>query len=98
MVEKQGWSHASQRFEDEIARVASLSAYVFTTRLLFYEALRRAQPVLPPLDMPAGGSSIAAAATIGALFSAAQAASGDYETVFAYDEICDYALLSNAAV
>ena len=98
MVDQQGWSHTLDSFEDEIGRVASVSAYVFTTRLLFYEALRRAQPSMSALDLPAGGSSIAAAATIRALFAEARRVSGDYETVFAYDEICDYALISDAAV
>ena len=98
MVDQQGWSHTLRSFEDEIGRVASVSAYVFTTRLLFYEALRRAQPSMSALDLPAGGSSLAAAATIRALFDEARRVSGDYETVFAYDEICDYALISGPAV
>lgn len=98
MVDQQGWSHTLGGFEDEIGRVASVSAYVFTTRLLFYEALRRAQPSMPALDLPSGGSAIAAAATIRALFEEARRVSGDYETVFAYDEICGYALISGSAV
>ena len=98
MVDQQGWSHTLRGFEDEVGRVASVSAYVFTTRLLFYEALRRAQPSMPVLDLPAGGSSLAAAATIRALFDEARRVSGDYDTVFAYDEICDYALISGPAV
>lgn len=98
MVDQQGWSHSLRSFEDEIGRVASVSAYVFTTRLLFYEALRRAQPSMSALDLPTGGSSIAAAAMIRALFDEARRVSGDYETVFAYDEICNYALISGPAV
>jgi hypothetical protein len=78
MVEQQGWSHTLAQFEEEIGRVASLSAYVFTTRLLFYEALRRAQPFLPELDLPEGGSPLAAAATIRAIFDEARRVSGDY--------------------
>lgn len=98
MVDQQGWSHSSTDFEDEVARVASVSAYVFTTRLLFYEALRRAQPSLARLDLPGGSNPVAAAATVRAMFEEARRVSGDYETVFQFDEICAYSLLSKSAV
>lgn len=62
MVDEQGWSHEASKFEDEVQRVANVSAYVFTTRLLFYEALRRAQPSVIPLEIPNG--VVAASATI----------------------------------
>lgn len=98
MVDQQGWTHSAAAFEDEISRVASVSAYVFTTRLLFYEALRRAQPKLAPLDLPSRGDPVAAAATIRAMFDEARRESGDYHTVFTFDEICTYSLMSRAAV
>ena len=98
MVDQQGWSHSLSQFEEEISRVASLSAYVFTTRLLFYEALRRAQPELPAIDLPAAGSPIAAAAAVRAVLEEARRVSGDYDTVFSFDEICDYALIDDPAV
>jgi hypothetical protein len=98
MVDQQGWSHTSAKFEEEIGRVASVSAYVFTTRLLFYEALRRAQPSLAPLDLPAGSNPLAAAATVRAMFDEARRVSGDYETVFHFDEVCTYALMTKSAV
>ena len=98
MVDQQGWSHSLSQFEEEISRVASLSAYVFTTRLLFYEALRRAQPELPAIDLPAAGSPIAAAAAVRAVLEEARRVSGDYDTVFSFDEICDYALIDTSAV
>lgn len=96
MVDQQGWPHENREFESEIERVAELSAYVFTTRLLFYEALRRAQPALVPLSIPSG--VIAASAVVRAIFDEARRVSGDYETVFDYDAICDYALISDDAV
>lgn len=96
MVDQQGWPHEPANYEDEIQRVASVSAYVFTTRLLFYEALRRAQPTLNDLTIPA--TVLAASATVKAIFDQARTVSGDYETVFTFDEICTYALISDEAV
>jgi hypothetical protein len=96
MVDQQGWPHEPRFFEDEIQRVANVSAYVFTTRLLFYEALRRAQASLNELTIPS--TVLAASATVQAIFQDARRVSGDYETVFAFDEICIYALISDEAV
>lgn len=96
MVDQQGWAHEQSEYENEIQRVANVSAYVFTTRLLFYEALRRAQPSLTDLTMPP--TVVAATATVKAIFDSAQAVSGDYQTVFTFDEICTYALISDEAV
>lgn len=98
MVDQQGWTHTPAQFEEEIVRVASVSAYVFTTRLLFYEALRRAQPNLSALDLPQNSNPTAAAAAVKAQFAEARTVSGDYETVFDFDHICRYALLTKTAV
>lgn len=96
MVDQQGWTHEAAKFEDEVQRVANVSAYVFTTRLLFYEALRRAQPSVTKLEIPAG--VLPAQATVKALFDHAREVSGDYETVFVFDRVCQYALISDEAV
>jgi hypothetical protein len=96
MVEQQGWSHEWNRFEEEIERVAKVSAYVFTTRLLFYEALGRAQPALPTLAIPPG--AVAAQGSVKALFESARTESDDYDTVFDFDHVCRYALISDTAV
>jgi hypothetical protein len=96
MVDQQGWSHVATQFEEEVSRVASVSAYVFTTRLLFYEALRRAQPSLDSLELPS--NPIAASASIKAYFEQAEKVSGDYQTIFDYDHVCQYALMSQTAV
>lgn len=98
MVDQQGWSHTADEFEDEIQRVADVSAYVFTTRLLFYEALRRAQAQVQLNPLTIQGSSLVAHAAVTAIFAEARRVSGDYETVFAVDEICEYALVSDGAV
>jgi hypothetical protein len=97
MVEEQGWQHSPQDTETEIGRVASVSAYVFTARLLFYEALRRKHPELPAPDL-GGGHAVTAQAVVRAIFEHARSASGDYETVFTFDDVCRYALIDNAAV
>lgn len=98
MVDQQGWPHTATEFEDEIQRVANVSAYVFTTRLLFYEALRRAQREAGLAPLTIFGSSLAARATVRAIFDEARRVSGDYETVFTFDEICEYALISDEAI
>lgn len=98
MVDQQSWSHSSDKFEEEVANVAALSAYVFTSRLLFYEALRRAQPVLDPIDLPAGANPAATAAVVCAAFDQARVVSGDYETVFVFDDACKYSLINQNAV
>ena len=98
MVDQQGWSHSLADFDEEIARVASVSTYVFTTRLLFYEALRRAQPGLRRLDLGTGSDPRIAALVIKDLFDEARRVSGDYATVFTFDEVSQYALMSAGAV
>jgi hypothetical protein len=98
IVDGQGWTHSNDQFEEEIAQVASMSAYVFTTRLLFYEALRRAQPGLTGIDFPPSGSPASARALIRGLFEDARNVSHDYVTVFQFDKICEYVLLSQDAV
>lgn len=96
MVDEQGWSHQEARIEEEIERLASVSAYVFATRLLFYEALRRAQPTIEEMKIPQG--KISAHATVKALFDEAKRVSGDYETVFTFDDICEFSLISETAI
>jgi hypothetical protein len=98
MVGQQGWPHDAKAFEDEIARIAQVATYVFATRLLFYGALRRAQTELPPLDLPSTGEPIGAQATINGLFEHARKATGDYATVFVFDEVSRWALISKGAI
>jgi len=98
MVDEQGWAHSIEKFDEEIARVASVSAYVFTTRLLFYEALRRAQPDLKPMTLGTTNDPRIASLVVGDLFDEAKRISGDYQTVFTVDEVTTYALLSVGAV
>lgn len=97
MVDEQGWTHVPERWEQEIERVAQLTTYVFATRLLFYEALRRARPEIAPLTVPRG-SAMVARTTLGALFEEARHRSGDYETLFTWDAACDFALADDACV
>lgn len=97
MVDKQGWTHDKERFDEEVARVAQVSTYVFATRLLFYTALRRAQPGLPSLSLPPEGYPATTQALVEALFQTARKVTGDYETVFTFDDICRYALISESS-
>ncbi|MFF2245894.1 class I SAM-dependent DNA methyltransferase [Arthrobacter sp. NPDC058130] len=97
MVDEQGWPHDRDRFDEEIARVAQVATYVFATRLLFYTALRRAQPALPALSLPADGHPSISQAVVRSTFDTAREVTGDYETVFSFDDICRYALISNLA-
>lgn len=98
MVDEQGWTHVPERWAEEVDRVARLTAYVFTTRLVFYEALRRSQPTLAPLGLPEGVGANVARGVVQAYFSDARERSGDYETLFEWDQEADYALVSDAAV
>lgn len=97
MVDGQVWIHVPEEWEAEILRVAKLTAYVFTTRLMFYEALRRSQPTLPALGVPEATAGVVGA-TFKAYFEEAKVKSGDYETLFSWDSAFDFALLADAAV
>lgn len=97
MVDEQGWNHTPEQWDAELARAARLTAYVFTTRLMFYEALRRSQPALPPLAITKSSAKVVQA-TIGELFAEAREKSGDYETIFTWDSACKFALGSDGAV
>jgi hypothetical protein len=92
MVDDQGWSHDPAKWDQEIILSARLTAYVFATRLLFYSALRRSKPTLTPLAIPTSSAFVASMA-LKALFQEAREISGDYETLFDWDRVCDYALL-----
>jgi len=98
MVDKQGWTHAPSRWEEEVNRVAQLTSYVFTTRLVFYEALRRSQPSLSPLSLPDNVGAGVAKRLVRAYFDEARERSGDYETLFEWDEEAEYAFVSDGAV
>lgn len=97
MVDEQGWPHSPERWEAEVLRAAQLTAYVFTTRLMFYEALRRSHPELSPLSVPTASAAIVQA-TFKAYFDEAKQKSGDYETLFSWDAALEFALLPNASI
>jgi N-6 DNA Methylase len=98
MVEEQGWTHVPAEWDSEIRRTAQLAAYVFVTRLMFYQALRQAHPTLSPLGLTPGVTAPVARASLEAYFSEARRLSGDYETVFAKDRATEYALHADAAI
>lgn len=98
MVEEQGWTHAPAEWDSEIRRTAQLAAYVFVTRLMFYQALRQAHPALSMLGLAPGVTAPVARASLQAFFSEARRISGDYDTVFAWDRATDYAVLADAAI
>ena len=98
MVDEQSWVHVAAEWDAEIRRTASLTAYVFTTRCMFYEALRRAEPSLATLGLDAGLPAAAARGLMQGYFGDARTKSEDYETVFTWDRACDYALIDDAVV
>lgn len=98
MVDTNGWIHDPSKWPDEVQRIAQLAAYVFTTRLLFYEALRRAQPALPKLTIAEGTPARPAIESLKAWFAMAREETGDYQTLFNWDEAGDFALVTTEAV
>lgn len=100
MVDEQGWAHDPAKWETEVSRSAKLTAYVFVTRLLFYEALRRSKPDIEPLSLPPPPSSNSklAAQMLEFQFSEARRISGDYETLFTWDKVSRYAMIADACV
>lgn len=98
MVDEQGWLHDPTKWEEEVLLTARLTVYVFATRLLFYEALRRSQPNLRAIDISAGSSARVTAAALHAQFDEARELSGDYENLFGWDRIADYALVTDDVV
>jgi hypothetical protein len=98
MVDEQNWAHVEAEWPAEIRRTALLTAYVFTTRLMFYEALRRAEPGLSQLAVSSTVPAAAAQGLIRGYFKHAQALSKDYETLFNWDRACDYALIDDTVV
>ena len=98
MVNDQGWAHDPTRWSEEIRSTALLSAYVFTTRLMFYEALRRAEPDLGQLGLTEGTPALAARGALQGFFEDARGKSRDYETLFVWDRACEYALIDDTVV
>jgi SAM-dependent methyltransferase len=97
MVDGQGWVHDPEKWDQQVLLASRLVCYVFATRLLFYEALRRSQPTLRPVSIPRASARVARA-TVAAQFEEARELSGDYETLFGWDQISEYALLADATV
>ncbi|MGH9224413.1 MAG: HsdM family class I SAM-dependent methyltransferase [Acidimicrobiales bacterium] len=97
MVEAQGWVHDPSRWSEDIQRIAQLSAYVFTTRLMFYEALRRSQPALDKLVMPQVPARVAQS-MFREWFDLARERSRDYQTLFDWDEASEFALIADEAI
>jgi hypothetical protein len=97
MVDEQGWSHSPQQWEQEVLRTAQPTAYVFTTRMMFYEALRRSQPTLSKLDLPKVTAPVAWRLFQG-YFEDARIKSGDYETLFTWDKVNEFALISDSSI
>lgn len=100
MVDEQGWAHDPSKWEEEVNRAAKLTAYVFVTRLMFYEALRRSKPELETLSLPPHPSNNARLAIemLSFQFGEARRISGDYETLFSWDRVSQYALISDLCV
>lgn len=98
MVTDQGWTHDQTKWAEEIQRTALLSSYVFVTRLMFYEALRRAEPTLGQLGLVNGTPALVAQGAIKSFFQDARVKSRDYETLFVWDKACDYALIDDTVV
>lgn len=98
MVDEQSWAHLPGEWDAEIRRTASLTAYVFTTRCMFYEALRRAEPSLAKLSLDPRLPAAAARGLLQGFFANARTRSADYETLFSWDRACEYALIDDAVV
>ncbi len=100
MVDEQGWAHDPGKWEAEVNRAAKLTAYVFVMRLLFYEALRRSKQTLESLAFPPAPSNSArlAAQMLSFQFREARRISGDYETLFSWDRVSEYALISDGCI
>lgn len=100
MVDEQGWAHDPGKWEAEVNRAAKLTAYVFVMRLLFYEALRRSKQTLESLAFPPAPSNSArlAGQMLSFQFGEARRISGDYETLFSWDRVSEYALISDGCI
>lgn len=100
MVDEQGWAHDPSKWEAEVNRAAKLTAYVFVTRLMFYEALRRSKSSLDPLSLPPhpSNNSKLASQMLSFQFAEARRISGDYETLFSWDRVSQYAMIADACV
>ncbi|MEL6368613.1 MAG: N-6 DNA methylase, partial [Pseudomonadota bacterium] len=100
MVDEQGWVHDPTKWDDEVSRTAKLTGYVFVTRLLFYEALRRTKTSLAPLSLPPAPNDNArlAGQFLNLQFEEARKVSGDYETLFAWDQVSEYAVVSDPCI
>jgi len=96
IVDDQAWPHSPETWEQEIGRAAQLTAYVFAVRLMFYEALRRAEPSLSPITIASKDPSVAAR-VMRVFFSDARIKSRDYATLFLWDKVSDFAFTSSEA-
>lgn len=98
LVDDQGMNHDPAKWDQEVSLAAKLTAYVFATRLIFYEALKRSKQELSPLNLPDSVHAPVAIGMLKAAFDNARHVSGDYATLFTWDTVSEYALISNACV
>ena len=96
IVDDQAWPHSLDTWDEEIARAAQLTAYVFAVRLMFYEALRRAEPSLSAMQIASRDAAVAAQ-VMKVFLADAQSKSGDYATLFLWDKVSEFAFASSEA-
>jgi hypothetical protein len=96
MTDDQAWPHSAETWDQEIARAANLTAYVFAVRLMFYEALRRSQPSLSTIKLTSADPTVASQ-LMQVFFEDARRKSGDYATLFVWDGVSAFAFSSTEA-
>ena len=96
IVDDQAWPHSRDTWADEVARAARLTAYVFAVRLMFYEALRRAEPSLSQIGIASDDPSVAGR-VMQVFLADARSKSRDYATIFIWDKVSQFAFISREA-
>ena len=96
IVDDQAWPHSPDTWADEVARAAQLTAYVFAVRLMFYEALRRAEPSLTQISIASDDPQVAAS-VMQVFLADARTKSRDYATIFIWDRVSQFAFISREA-
>jgi hypothetical protein len=82
MRDDQGWQWDDDQRQELLLRATKVSCYVLMNQILFYAAMRRVFPELPPLEVGAAASGEGVRLRLCDRFADARRTTRDYETVF----------------
>jgi len=98
MRDDQGWQWDDDRRQELLLQATKVACYVLMNQILFYAAMRRVFPELPPLELGAAASGEGVRLRLCERLAEARRITRDYETVFDTGLLTEVACKADGAV